>query len=106
MARPMIEVEAISLGEALEMAMFLRKVRREISGDVVNTVGRTDSKTLEMAIGSNTGVSNRRLRIDLAAIKQAIEVGDVKEIVWIEGGEQVADCLTREKERRVRLIGN
>ena len=41
-------------------------------------VERTDSKTLKRAIGSNTVVSNRRLRIDLAAIKEAIEAGDVK----------------------------
>ena len=31
-----IEAETISLGETLEMAMFLREVWREISGDAVN----------------------------------------------------------------------
>ena len=77
----------------------------------------------ERAIRSKTGVSNRRLRIDLLAIKKAIEVGDVEKVVWIEGGEHVVDCLTklggnekllleymsvtkREKERRVRLMVN
>ena len=61
----------------------------------MNIVGRTNSKTLKRAIGSNTGVSKRRLRIDLVAIKDSIEVGDVKEIAWIEEGEEVADCLTK-----------
>ena len=31
-------------------------------------------------------MSKRRLRIDLVAIKDSIEVGDVKEIAWIVGG--------------------
>ena len=42
------------------MAMFLREVWREISGDVMKIVGRTNNKRLERAIRSNTAVSNRK----------------------------------------------
>ena len=41
---------------------------------------------LERAIGSTTGVSNRRLRIDLAFL----EMGEVSKTEWI-----VADDLTK-----------
>ena len=68
-ARSTIEAEAIGLGEALEMAVFLWEIWREMSGDEVTEVGKIDSKTLERAIGTTTGVSNRRLRIDQATIK-------------------------------------
>ena len=95
MARITIEVEAISLREALEMALFLREVRREISGVLVYIAGRTDSKTLARAIGSNAAVNHRRLRIDLAVIREAIEDGDMREVMSIGGREQVADCLTK-----------
>ena len=94
-ARITIEVEAISLREALEMALFLREVRREISGVLVYIAGRTDSKTLARAIGSNAAVNHRRLRIDLAVIREAIEDGDMREVMSIGGREQVADCLTK-----------
>ena len=47
-----------------------------MSGEEVTVVGRIDSKT--------TGVSNRRFRIDLTAIKEALEVGDGAGIWWIE----------------------
>ena len=82
-----IEAEAISLEGALKMAVFLSKVWREMLCEELEIVGRTDSETLERAITSNTAISNRRLKIDLAAIKKAIEDGDVREVMWISRGE-------------------
>ena len=94
-AHSTIEAEAIGLGEALEMAVFLQEIWREMSGDEITIVGKIDSKTLERAIGSTMGVSNRRLRIDLAIIKEALEVGEVVGILWTESEKQVADGLTK-----------
>ena len=95
MARSTIEAEIIGLGgEGLEM-MFLREIWSEMSGEEITTVEKIDCKTLERAIGSTMGVSNRRLRIDLAAIKEALEVGEVAGILWIESEKQVADGLTK-----------
>ena len=70
-AHSMIKVEAIRLGEALEMAVFLQKIWPELSGKEVGVVGKIDSKTLEKAIVSITGINNRRLRIALVTIKEA-----------------------------------
>ena len=89
-ARSTIEVEAISFGEAI----FLRKMWKEISGEVLEIVGRTDSKTLERVIKSNTAVTNKRLRIDLVAIEEVIEDGNVCKVMWIDKGEQVANSLS------------
>ena len=71
-SRSTIEEEAISLGESLEMTVFLKEVWRGISGEMVKIVGRTDSKTLERAIVSNTVVCNRR---------EAIKEGYVREVM-------------------------
>ena len=90
-----IETEAIGLGEALEMAVFLQEIWREMSGEEVTVVGTIDNKTLERSIVSTIGVSKRRLRIDLATIKDALEVGEVAGILWIKSKKQVADGLTK-----------
>ena len=37
------------------------------------------------------GVSNRRLRIDFAAIKEVIEMGEVEKVEWIDSRKQVVD---------------
>ena len=61
----------------------------EMSGDEVTVVGKINSKTLRRAIRLTKGVSNRRLRVDLASIKEALEVGEVAGILWIESEKQV-----------------
>ena len=38
-----------------------------------------------------TGVNKRRLRINIAAIKDAIEQGNVDRMEWIDRMEQIAD---------------
>ena len=43
------------------------------------------------AIKSTTGVSSKRLKIDLAAIRESIETGEVEEVIWVPGKQQVAD---------------
>ena len=72
---------------------------------MVNIVGRTDSKKLESAIESNNDVSDGRLRIGLLAIKEAIEVGDVEEVVWTDSKklESVIGSNTGMSNRRLRI---
>ena len=45
-----------------------------MSKEEVRIAGKTDSKLLQRAIVSMTRVSNKRLRIDIAAIKEATEL--------------------------------
>ena len=104
MACSTIETEAIGLGEALEMVVFLREIWREMSGEEVTVVGTIDNKTLERSIVSTIGVSKRRLRIDLGTIKDALEVGEVAGILWIKSEKQVADGLTKVRGWEALLV--
>ena len=56
---------------------------------------KTDSKTLSTAIKSSTGVSSKWLKIEIAAIREAVESGEIQEVQWIEGKKQIADVLTK-----------
>ena len=103
-ARSTIEAEAVSLGEALEVALYLKELWRELSVSELSITGKTDSRTLERAIVSATAVSNRRLRIDLAAMKETLESGQVERIEWIGSTQQVADGLTKVCGRESLLL--
>ena len=95
-AKSTIEAEALSVGEALEGAIYFNKLWEElVNGEKLEVVIKTDSKTLVKAIKSNTGVSSKRLKIDVAAIKECLEQEEVKEIEWISGKYQTADELTK-----------
>ena len=67
-------------------------------------VGKIDSKTLEKAIVSTTEISNRKLRIDLAVIKKALEMGEVVEVRWVESEKQVADGITKVGGQEALLV--
>ena len=95
-AKSTIDAEALGLGEAAEAAIYLNKLWKEITGsEEIPVIIKTDSKTLERAIQSTSGVKSRRLRIDIAAIKEMIERGEIQQIEWVKTNEQMADCLTK-----------
>ena len=95
-AKSTIEAEALSLGESIEGAIYFNSLWKEVTGErKLNVKVKTDSKTLTRAIKSATGVSSKRLKIDIACIKEAIEMEEITEVEWISGSEQVADVLTK-----------
>ena len=108
-AKSTIEAEALGVGEAIEGGIYFNELWKEIvGGRKIDIRVRTDSKTLSKAIKSSTGVSSKRLKIDIAAIRETLERGEIKEIEWVPGKEQVADVLTKRgasEDMMVRYIG-
>ena len=95
-AKSTIEAEALSVGEAIEGVIYLNKLWEEVVGErKLEALVKTDSKTLMTAIRSSTGVSSKRLKIDIAAIRETMESGEIKEVQWIQGKHQIADVLTK-----------
>ena len=91
-----IEAEALSVGEAIEGLIYFNRLWKEIvGGRKLEALVKTDSKTLMTAVKSSTGVSSKRLKIDIAAIRETIASEEIKEVQWIQGKHQVADVLTK-----------
>ena len=98
--RSATEAEAIALNEAAEMTMYLNELWREITGgEGLKITITTDSKTLESGLKSSTGVKSRRLRIELAGIREMIDNEEIY-VNWVFDKEQVADALTKEEGRK------
>ena len=103
-ARSTTEAEALAMAEAAEMTVYLDAILGEmVGGGKRHIMIKTDSKTLEEGLKSSTGTKSRRLRIDIAAIRQMIERGEV-EIEWISKKDQIADVFTKPgiRKRAVR----
>lgn len=91
-----LEAESLSLGEAAENGIYVRQLWKEILGESIPIKIRTDCKSLEKALYSKSNVSNKRLRIDIASIKEMMEREEINEIIWVASREQIADILTKE----------
>ena len=89
--------EALSLQEAIAHGSYLRAVVAEIvdvDKDKIPIKAYTDSNNLFEAVYSTKLVKDRRLRIDMAQIQEAIQEENI-ELLWIPGNEMLADILTK-----------
>ena len=65
---------------------------------------KTDNKDLVESIYSTKMVKDKRLRIELASIKEVIGNNLIEAIIWIESGLQLADCMTKQGASGERLL--
>ena len=63
----------------------------------------TDNKSLFDSCNTTTQVSDRRLRVKLAAIKEMKERGEIT-IHWIPKEQQLADCLMKRDASNKKLL--
>jgi ribonuclease HI len=99
-SRSNIKAETLAVVEGIETAILLKRIWKELTTEEVKIIVRTDSKTLSKAIYSTSGVNNKRLRIDIAVIKEALEKKEVEKIEWVKTGDQVADVFIKEDVKR------
>ena len=102
-ARWSMEAEALSLVEAAEMVKYLNALWKEIiGGEMRPVIIKNDNKTLVKAIKSKVAVKGRALRLDMAAIHELVDKGDMF-VSWVSTGDQLADCLTKEDVCKTKL---
>ena len=90
--------------EGLENGIWIREIWEEICGERVKVVGYSDSKNLEEAVKSLKGVENKRMKIEIAYLKEMLENGEVAEIKLINKNNQIADGLTKKERFKEGLI--
>ena len=94
--RSSLAAEALSLQEGLEDGLYHQSMIQEMFGKncATNIKAYTDSKSLIEAINSTRLVDDKRLRIDLGAIKESVSKHEV-DVRWCPGSKQLANCLTK-----------
>ena len=83
--------------EAAESAFWLRKLFKEflIENDNHSINCYTDNRQLHDAVYSIKPIQDKRLRIDIAILREMILNGEVDRIDWVDTHYQLADCLTK-----------
>lgn len=104
-----LAAEGLSLSEALDEAIYVRHVLCQIfsvpsKSEHFAITGVTDHEGLCRNIRSTKLVEDRRLRLDIASIKQNIARGEVSEVILCSSGEQLADVLTKKGVSGEKLL--
>ena len=88
--------ETLALGEAADAGFFIASLIQEIYGlSALPPVHCfTENKSLTSALETSNLISDRRLRVDLARLREMVSKKEIK-VFWIEGRAQLADSLTK-----------
>ena len=88
--------EALALSEAADAALLVATMIKEIFrlGVIPHIQCYCDNKSLINNLVSSRIVSDRRLRVDIARIKEMVERNEIN-VHWIIGKNQLADALTK-----------
>ena len=86
--RSTLAAETLSLEEGLEAGFYYREMLENILGLEPRTIkieAYVGKKSVIEAILSTRLVDDKRLRVDIAAIKELIQLHDVNPIQWVSG---------------------
>ena len=81
----------------------LSRFRNISSSKLLPIVAFTDNSSVFNNLRSTTMVAERRLCVDISAIKQMLENGEVTDVQWVPSDKQLADCLTKKGVNTIKL---
>ena len=95
-----LAAETLAMVDAAEAAIYYRKFMLDILGltDSVKMfpiVCYTDNSSLYDAVHSSTQVQDKRLRIEIAILREMLNKGEITRVAWVESQNQIADSLTK-----------
>ena len=104
--RSTLGAETLSAVDALDSCYLISKLFAEINnlGSCgIQTYLHTDNKSLYDAIGTSNFATDKRLRVDLASLR---EMNDTEKVNfrWVDSKSQLADVLTKKGANRKRLL--
>ena len=95
-----IAAETLALVDGLYMAYYIGSIIsellfRKVRCNVIPIDCYIDNKSLYDNIHSTKLVHEKRLRIDIASIKEMVQEGVIKKLEWVPNHWQLADSLTK-----------
>ena len=94
------------LYNGIDAALGYKTQIKEMTKGVIDLKVRaiTDNMSAKMAVYSESDVSERMLRADIAIIKDMIDDGRVLEVCWVAGKEMLADILTKRGVIKIPIL--
>ena len=87
------------MSDAIDAAIYIASLYSDLmfgnSSKVLPIEILTDNKSLIDNISSKKLVTEKRLRIELSAIKEVVSDQSVNRVIWVPTKKQLADSLTK-----------
>ena len=97
--------EASALGDAADAGYLIASLTKEVFN--LKTAPpihcKTDSKSLVQTLHTSTSVSDQRLKVDIARLRQMTQSGEIT-VSWVRGTMQLSDPLTKHTASTTGLL--
>ena len=94
-ARSVMAAEVIALVLGYDVAFVVKDLVEEILGREVKLEVMIDSRTVFNVIAKDGQTAEKRLQIDVLALRQSYDAGELEQFSWIPGSVNPADALTK-----------
>ena len=103
--RSTLAAETLAMADALDAATLIESMWREMAGPDcrISIEGITDCHSLFDSVNSSKAVSDKRLRIEMAMLREMQDRGEMK-LSWTETHNQLADALTKRGANPLKLL--
>lgn len=64
----------------------------------------SDNRSVVEAVHSTKLVDDKRLILDIGAVRQMLKLGEVQAVEWCPGASQLADCMAKKGASAYRLL--
>ena len=94
--RSTLAAETSAALDATDLCIWLTHIINEIDHQsLLTTLVRTDNKSLSEVVYSTKAVEEKRLRVEIAALRESVERKEIK-VEWIRTRDQTADVFTKQ----------
>ena len=87
--------ETLIASEALDELVYLADTWAELGGGKIHRIIRTDSKSLYDHVLVKGTCKEKRLNVEINALKEALQQQELTRLEWVETHAQIADALTK-----------
>ena len=105
-----LAAETLAMVDMTEACIFYRKLLLELlqledkTGNI-KIICKTDNSCLYDAVHSTTQILDKRLRIEMAILREMIDRKEIERISWIPTDTQIADALTKKGVPSFKILG-
>ena len=105
-----LAAETQAIIDMAEACIFYRKLLLEIlqvkdNIDNIKSFCKTDNSCLYDSVHSSTQTLDKRLRIEMAILREMLERKGIAEISWVPTNTQIADSLTKKGVSPFKILG-
>ena len=105
-----LAAETLAMVDMAEACLFYRKLLLELlqlkdDPNNIKIICKTDNSCLYDAVHSSTQILDKRLRIELAILREMLNRKEIAEVSWIPTDKQIADSLTKKGVPSYKILG-